>query len=140
MSRLRDPTRSQVGCGPVPFCSKRVICLREIKPRPSTLQAEKKCFWYSDSVYLHSTMIVRSAERSVTSVSMCGSRLRSEPSSAVATHALAEDLSGIVDRESTRQLHKRPWIADESIEVLRLGALPYKGAPPVRIVRPDAAL
>ena len=51
--------------------------------------------------------------------------------------ALTDNLSGIVDRESTRQLHKRPWIADESIEVLRLGALPYEGAPEVRIVRLD---
>ena len=51
--------------------------------------------------------------------------------------ALADDLSGIVDRESPRQLHKRPWIADESIEILRLGALPYEGTPEVRIVRLD---
>src|SRR5206468_13055459 len=52
-------------------------------------------------------------------------------------YTLANDLSGIVDRESTRQVHKRPWIADESVEVPRLGALPYEGAPEVRIVRLD---
>src|SRR5438045_3448336 len=53
-------------------------------------------------------------------------------------YALANDLSGIVDRESSGQVHKRPRIADETIEVRRLGAFPYEGAPEVRIVRLDA--
>src|SRR5579863_7830462 len=42
---------------------------------------------------------------------------------------LTGDLSGIVDRESSCQLHEHTWIADKRIRVLRLRALPYKGAP-----------
>ena len=50
-------------------------------------------------------------------------------------YALANDLAGVVDRESTGQLHKRPWIPDEIVEVLWLFTLPYQGATPVWIIR-----
>src|SRR5579884_2951358 len=53
-------------------------------------------------------------------------------------HAFAGDLAGLVDRISSRQIHKRPRIANEVAEVRRLCSLPDKSAPEVRISWLDA--